>query len=115
MLGTVDHKLIFAPLLAVSTGLALYTSYRLIKLNNEQEKDNVYESQKLLNEYLVFHYGSPIEVLKWDFGPKDALDFPKRCADLCLKHYTPKVCIILNLQWKSSLLISRALVSSNQC
>ncbi|XP_059148233.1 uncharacterized protein LOC131935705 [Physella acuta] len=47
----------------------------------------VYESKKVLSEYLAFHYGQPDELMPYDFGPKDALDFPKRCADLCLKHF----------------------------
>lgn len=40
--------------------------------------DNIYESAKLLSEYLLFHYGSDQEVLPWDFGPKNALDFAVR-------------------------------------
>lgn len=39
---------------------------------------NIYESTKLLDEYLLFHYGRPEEVLPWDFGPRAALDFPMR-------------------------------------
>ena len=39
---------------------------------------NIYESQKLLGEYLLFHYGTPHEVLPWAHGPKEALGFPAR-------------------------------------
>ncbi len=39
---------------------------------------NIYETPKLLAEYLLFHYGTEHEVLPWDFGPKDALGFAKR-------------------------------------
>ena len=39
---------------------------------------NIYETERLLNEYLLFHYGADDEVLPWDFGPKDALGFAKR-------------------------------------
>ena len=39
---------------------------------------NLYESRRLLDEYLLFHYGSPEEVLPWDFGPAEALGFPVR-------------------------------------
>jgi putative 4-mercaptohistidine N1-methyltranferase len=42
--------------------------------------NNPYESQKLLNEYLLFHYGQAHEILPWTFGPKEALFFPTRCA-----------------------------------
>ena len=38
----------------------------------------LYETQKLLHEYLLFHYGTACEVMPWSQGPKDALDFPVR-------------------------------------
>jgi len=40
--------------------------------------NNTYETEKLVNEYLLFHYGSNNDILPWDFGPRDALDFPAR-------------------------------------
>lgn len=39
---------------------------------------NIYETRKLLDEYLLFHYGGPEEVLPWDFGPRGALGFAVR-------------------------------------
>ena len=39
---------------------------------------NIYETPKLLAEYLLFHYGTEQEVLPWDFGPKGALGFAVR-------------------------------------
>ncbi len=39
---------------------------------------NPYETDRLLAEYLLFHYGQPREVLPWDFGPSGALDFAVR-------------------------------------
>jgi putative 4-mercaptohistidine N1-methyltranferase len=39
-----------------------------------------YESDNLLNQYLLFHYGTPEEVLPYSFGPHEALDFPARCV-----------------------------------
>ena len=41
-----------------------------------------YESKKLLEEYLLLHYGSDKEVLPYDFGPKEALGFPARAVGL---------------------------------
>lgn len=38
----------------------------------------IYESEKILAEYLLFHYGSPEEVLGWPEGPVSALDFTSR-------------------------------------
>ena len=39
---------------------------------------NIYETKRLLDEYLLFHYGSADEVLPWPTGPKEALGFPMR-------------------------------------
>lgn len=42
---------------------------------------NVYESQQLLDQYLLFHYGSAEETLAWDFGPDTAFNFAQRTVD----------------------------------
>jgi putative 4-mercaptohistidine N1-methyltranferase len=39
---------------------------------------NIYETQRLVDEYLLFHYARPEEILPWDFGPREALGFPVR-------------------------------------
>jgi len=44
----------------------------------------VYETDKAVQEYLLFHFGKPEEILPYGFGPHGALDFPQRTADLCL-------------------------------
>ena len=41
---------------------------------------NLYETSKLLEEYLLLHYGTPEQVLPWSFGPREALEFPRRCV-----------------------------------
>jgi len=43
-----------------------------------------YESDDLLAQYLLLHFGWHEEVFPYGFGPKDALDYPWRCAKLCL-------------------------------
>lgn len=40
--------------------------------------ENIYESRRLLDEYLLFHYGSAQEVLPWAKGPQEALGFAVR-------------------------------------
>jgi len=45
---------------------------------------NPYETNRLVGEYLLFHYGAPEEVLPWDFGPSAALDYPVRCVSECV-------------------------------
>lgn len=51
-----------------------------------QTKGNVYETERLIGEYLIFHYGKPDELLPYGFGPRDSLEFPTRCALECIKH-----------------------------
>ncbi len=41
-----------------------------------------YESDKAVSEYLLFHYGSESELLFENMGPRDALDFARRCGML---------------------------------
>ncbi len=45
---------------------------------------NIYETERLLNEYLLFHYGADDEVLPWTFGPKAALGFAQRSVNALL-------------------------------
>jgi len=44
---------------------------------------NVYESERMVNEYLLMHYGTDMVLCQWSFGPKDALNFPRRCVEVC--------------------------------
>ena len=47
-------------------------------------RENPYESKKLLAEYLLFHFGKQEEILPWEFGPSTALNFPVRTVS----HFT---------------------------
>ena len=60
-------------------------SVLLYRYLTSKDVDNVYETQKAVNEYLNFHYGKEEEIMPYDFGPKNALDFPLRCAQECIK------------------------------
>lgn len=42
---------------------------------------NIYETERLLDEYLLFHYGEDDEVLPWAFGPREALGFARRSVN----------------------------------
>jgi hypothetical protein len=46
----------------------------------------VYETGKAVDEYLQFHYADPSDLLPYpkELVPSAALDFPERCAELCL-------------------------------
>lgn len=37
-----------------------------------------YETDRMLNTYLLFHFGAAEEILPYDFGPVSALNFPAR-------------------------------------
>jgi putative 4-mercaptohistidine N1-methyltranferase len=50
---------------------------------------NPYETDRLLAEYLLFHYGSAEEILPYEFGPAGALDFPARVVHDCLDRALP--------------------------
>ena len=43
-----------------------------------------YETERALSEYLLFHYGTPAEILPWPFGPTTALEYPARCVSECI-------------------------------
>ena len=41
---------------------------------------HIYETDELLHQYLIFHYGEGADQLPWEFGPRNALDFAVRCV-----------------------------------
>jgi putative 4-mercaptohistidine N1-methyltranferase len=43
--------------------------------------ENIYESDRLVREYLLFHYGAPEEVLPWPDGPLAATGFASRLVE----------------------------------
>jgi 5-histidylcysteine sulfoxide synthase len=45
-----------------------------------QDSITYYETEALVNEYMLFHYGARKDVLPWDQGPSSALGFPARAA-----------------------------------
>lgn len=47
---------------------------------------NPYETDRLLAEYLLFHYGTPEEILPYAFGPSGALDLAVRVVSECLDY-----------------------------
>ena len=82
----IDHKYFVIPIGVVTGGVAIYSTWKLLRLQKKNQRENKYETQKSLNEYLLFHYGSPQEILRKD-GPTNGFNFPRRCADLCMSVY----------------------------
>ena len=42
---------------------------------------NIYETAKLRDEYLLFHYGTPEQICSWPGAPREALGFPARIVE----------------------------------
>lgn len=47
----------------------------------------VYESKRAVDEYLLFHYGSPELLMPYEFGPRSALGFMDRVANLATSRH----------------------------
>jgi putative 4-mercaptohistidine N1-methyltranferase len=56
-----------------------------------------YESPQMLADYLLFHYGEDVDKMPWEFGPRDALQYPARCAALCQKTANDHAIRVLDL------------------
>jgi putative 4-mercaptohistidine N1-methyltranferase len=50
---------------------------------------NIYATDRLLGEYLLFHYGDPAEILPWESGPRAALGFPVRAVTETFERFAP--------------------------
>lgn len=53
-----------------------------VLLTDSDRQHNPYETETMLGQYLVLHFGSKDEQLSFPFGPQEALSFPQRCAEL---------------------------------
>ncbi|MDG4548958.1 MAG: 5-histidylcysteine sulfoxide synthase [Candidatus Contendobacter sp.] len=51
-----------------------------VRLNRAGSSSQVYEDPQILNEYLLLHYGAADDQMPYAFGPRDAVEFPVRCA-----------------------------------
>lgn len=51
-----------------------------VRLDQAGSPGQVYEDPQILNEYLLLHYGPAEEQMPYAFGPRDAVEFPVRCA-----------------------------------
>ena len=87
-----EKHLMIASASALSASALTFLACRYLSKRRET-KENVYETEKLIGEYLIFHFGKPDELLPYGFGPTESLDFPKRCALECIKHAEVSSCI----------------------
>jgi len=87
-----EKQLMIASASALSASALTFIACRYLSKRREA-KENVYETEKLIGEYLIFHFGKPDELLPYGFGPTESLDFPKRCALECIKHTEVSSCV----------------------
>ena len=80
-----EKQLMIASASALSASALTFLACRYLSKRREA-KEYVYETEKFIGEYLIFHFGKPDELLPYGFGPRESLDFPKRCALECIKH-----------------------------
>nr|XP_039263367.1 uncharacterized protein LOC120339330 isoform X1 [Styela clava] len=69
-----------------------YASSQCVLFNQLPNEENKYETKKILNEYMMFHYGDRETICKHVSAPLDGYDFPVRCAQLCVKHFDRSAC-----------------------
>ncbi|MBK8185355.1 MAG: 5-histidylcysteine sulfoxide synthase [Candidatus Competibacteraceae bacterium] len=56
-----------------------------VRLDRAGSPTQAYEDPQILNEYLLLHYAAPEEQMPYAFGPRDAVEFPVRCASWLLE------------------------------
>jgi 5-histidylcysteine sulfoxide synthase/putative 4-mercaptohistidine N1-methyltranferase len=66
----------------VARSLEKNATSEAVILSGRELNGGSYETAELLNQYMSLHFGEGREVLPYDFGPHEALSFPKRCADV---------------------------------
>ncbi|KAL5008227.1 hypothetical protein ScPMuIL_013808 [Solemya velum] len=96
--------------LVVTTGVAAYSTYKYLTLKSYlhgRDSDSGhshdeghghshdgggeggdfggYEDSK--NSFMSLHYATANEVMRYSFIPKDAIEFPRRAADICIKYF----------------------------
>ena len=85
ILKIMEKHLMIASASALSASALTFLACRYLS-KGHQAKVNVYETEKFIGEYIMFHFGKPDELLPYGFGPTESLDFPKRCALECIKY-----------------------------
>ncbi|TYC61190.1 5-histidylcysteine sulfoxide synthase [Zoogloea oleivorans] len=56
----------------------------VVKLNAADAGRQVYEDEKMVDDYMLLHHGEPQTQMPWPGGPQRTTAFPQRCADWLL-------------------------------
>jgi hypothetical protein len=83
-------------LVCVASGACSILGYVLLRklLHKKQEASQIYEEKALVDQYMLFNFGQPEEMLLFDLKEnasiKNCFLFPKRVALLC-RDYCPDI------------------------
>lgn len=86
---------IVAPLVAACATALAYAAWRRLRDSDIEGRSTTssggggskaYETVKAVDEYLQMHYAKADEIFPYENAPKDAVDFPARCALLVERH-----------------------------
>ena len=77
-------------LLGVTAGAAVCSLYWLLR-RDRARKTNVYETSSQLNQYLWLHFATKEDMDFPEFLPENGLEFPLRCAQVCVDFCSNKV------------------------
>ncbi len=55
-----------------------------VHLGEDAATRNVYETDDILNEYKMLHFGPAALQMPFEGGPREATEFPRRCAELVI-------------------------------
>lgn len=64
-----------------------------ISTTSSSHSGNVYETDKAVAEYLMFHFGAPSDILPYDNAPHSALEFASRCVTLHMPSEAKRRCV----------------------
>ena len=72
--------LLLQQLLASRAAAAAAAASEALSTTSSGHSGSVYETDKAVAEYLMFHFGAPGDILPYAEGPHAALEFASRCV-----------------------------------
>jgi len=57
----------------------------VVRIKQQDAPASSYESDDLLNQYMLLHYGTADDLMPYAFGPREAVEFPQRSAEIGLE------------------------------
>ena len=60
--------------------------WKWLKYRNCHKRDESEWTEEMLDEWVAYHYCPSNEYVPFNCVPKEAMDFPLKCAQLCIRH-----------------------------